>query len=192
MKLAISGSAGTGKTSLLKGIAEQIQYPVIEELYDDFFDHHGEFITPDSSLQRGIFTTLEAKHALETGHPKFIADRCPADLFNLWLSRGFAQNQKSTADLYRRCRSYMNKYDYIIVLPWSALPLSQIKGQQTTRKRVMNPWIQLHNHAAIIGLLQQWVPATKLLPIPYALTGITSRVEFAIACLSKKENNSSI
>jgi hypothetical protein len=175
MRIAISGSAGTGKSSLAKAIADRFECALVPECYDDFFTQNAEFIKPASQLKQLISNALERKNALESEHLKFVADRCPVDLFNLWLSRGFATNRNNTAELYQRCRSYMAKYDFIVVLPWSALPLQQLSGHATNRRRVMNLWTQLHNHSTIIGLLQQWVPQERLLPIPYPMIDINAR-----------------
>ena len=184
MKIAISGSAGTGKTSLATTLSDRWGCPIIPEHYDEFFDKNFDFIRPADRLQRQIFDVLEIKNRLENESDEFIADRCPIDLFNLWLSRGYASNQRKTHDLYDRCRSYVIKYDCIVVLPWGSLPLGQVDSC-AARRRVMNPWTQLHNHSTMIGLLQQWVPAKRLLPISHSLTDISSRARAVTKMLKK-------
>ncbi len=77
----------------------------------------------------------------------------------------------------------MRKYDTVVVLPWSALPLVQVEGDGSRRQRVMNSWTQLHNHSTIIGLLQQWVAPNRLLPVPFETVAIEARVEFVISAL---------
>ena len=177
MKIAVSGSAGTGKTTLATALAGRYDCSVVAECYDEFFDKNYDFIKPASRLQRQILTTLEHKNKLEDECGDFVADRSPVDLFNLWLSRGYGSNQRKTADLYNRCRTYIKKYDRIVVLPWSALPLVQVDAH-VGRRRVMNPWIQLYNHSTMIGLLQQWVSGNHLLPIPFAMAALNARVDF--------------
>mgnify|MGYP003640575168 CR=1 FL=1 len=106
MKVAISGSAGTGKTTLAR---------------DDFFDERYNYIQSRSELKRRIVSLLESKHRLEQEQESFVVDRCPVDLFNLWMAQGFGDDQKSTGALYSQCRKYIEKYDRVIVLPWSAI-----------------------------------------------------------------------
>ena len=183
MKIAICGSAGTGKTTLATALAAKQKCSVVAEQYDDFFDDKFDFIKPAGRLQRQILATLEQKNRIENDNGDFVADRCPVDLFNLWLSRGFGANRRKTADLYNRCRSYMRKYDRIIVLPWSALRLTQVKEQASRRRRVMNPWIQLYNHSTMIGLLQQWVNPTRLVPIPFDVADLNERVDFLMGAI---------
>jgi len=179
MRIAISGSAGTGKTTLATALAAKWGCLLIAEHYDEFFDDNFDFIKPTNRLQHRIFEVLEDKSQAENECSDFVADRCPVDLFNLWLSRGFGTNQRKTADLYNRCRSYIRKYDRIVVLPWSALPLTQVE-EGASHRRVMNEWVQLYNHSTMIGLLQQWVTPDRLLPIPFAMVELDARVDAAL------------
>jgi hypothetical protein len=186
MKIAVSGSAGTGKTSLATAIATKGGYSIVDENYDEFFEDDYQFVQPASRLQRRILDTLERKNEFENEYRSFVADRCPVDLFNLWLGRGFGNNQRKTTDLYNRCRSYICKYDVIVVLPWSALPLVQVDRDDGPRRRVLNPWSQLYNHSTMIGLLQQWVPPNRLLPVPFNIVDIQARVDFITRSISEK------
>ncbi len=186
VRLAISGSAGTGKTTLASELAARYNCALVGEHYDDFFDEDHDFVKPASQLQKRISETLEAKNKLENGYGNFVADRCPVDLFNLWLSRGFGGEQQKTVDLYRRCRSYIQKYDVVVVLPWSALPLVQLDNGSGRRRRVLNSWTQLYNHSTMIGLLHQWVSVSRLLPIPFAIAEVQARVGFVMKALGEK------
>tara|TARA_R110002096_G_scaffold421604_1_gene627475 strand:- start:530 stop:1090 length:561 start_codon:yes stop_codon:yes gene_type:complete len=177
MKVAISGSAGTGKTTLARALAEQWGCVLVEEGYDDFFDERYNYIQSRSELKRRIVSLLESKHRLEQEQESFVVDRCPVDLFNLWMAQGFGDDQKSTGALYSQCRKYIEKYDRVIVLPWSAIPLKQLEHSES-RRRTMNCWHQLYNHANIIGLLHQWVVPAKLLPMPFNASTLTERVDF--------------
>jgi len=189
LKVAISGCAGIGKTSLAKDLANYFSVELINESYERFFNENGSFIVPPKLLQQRIMDVLHEKHEFEKAAGDFITDRCPIDLFNLWLSRGYAKNQKKTLTLSQHCRAYVKKYDFIIVLPWGSIPLQQIKNIEGNRKRIMNPWVQFHNHSAIIGLCQQWVPSSKLLPVSGNIKNHQERLALVIKAL---ENVSSL
>jgi adenylate kinase family enzyme len=185
VKIAISGSAGIGKTTLASALAECRGCRLIEEGYDGLFDSDAGFIKSRSRLRREILSLLEMKNALEEEAEAFVADRCAVDLFNLWMSRGFGDDQELTGCLYQRCRRYVEKYDFVFVLPWSAIPLRQI-GLPVNRRRAMNPWSQLYNHANVIGLLHQWLPSTRLVPIPFGLIELRERVAFACEQIDRR------
>ncbi len=182
VKIAISGSAGVGKTTLASALAHCYGCRLIEEGYDGLFDPHADFIRPRSRLRREILCLLEQKNSRESEAGSFVADRCAVDLFNLWMSRGFGDDQELTAWLYQHCRRYVEKYDFVFVPPWSAIPLRQI-DLPVNRRRAMNPWSQLYNHANVIGLLHQWLPAARLVPIPFGLQDLRERVAFACATI---------
>tara|TARA_R110002072_G_scaffold225304_2_gene382453 strand:+ start:390 stop:977 length:588 start_codon:yes stop_codon:yes gene_type:complete len=189
LKVAISGCAGIGKTTLARDLAKHFDVALIDETYECFFNENGSFISSQKLLQQRIFDVLHDKHKCEETAGSFISDRCPIDLFNLWLSRGYAKNQKRTLKLSQYCRDYLNKYDYVIVLPWGSIPLQQIKDNDDSRKRVMNLWIQFHNHSVIIGLCQQWVPSTKLLPVSGNIKSHKERLELVIKLLEKQAHS---
>lgn len=182
MKIAVSGSAGVGKTTLAGALAQCCGCQLIEEGYDRLFDPHADFIKPRSRLRREILSLLEQKNSRESEAGSFVADRCAVDLFNLWMSCGFGEDQELTGRLYQRCRRYVEKYDFVFVPPWSAIPLRQI-DLPVNRRRSMNHWSQLYNHANVIGLLHQWLPATRLVPIPFGLQELRDRVAFACATI---------
>jgi hypothetical protein len=185
MKIAISGSAGTGKTTVVTALAKAFDIPSIDEDYDEFFDEHCNLLNPPQRLKSRILVTFDAKNRQEDSFPDFVADRCPVDLFNLWMTRGFGRDQKLTAMFYDRCRWAMKKYDYVVVLPWGAIPLKQI-AEPGLRRRTMNPWSQLHNHANVIGLVHQWVQPEKLVPIPFALSRVCDRVDYLVGKFSNR------
>ncbi|MFT4581430.1 MAG: hypothetical protein ACI915_000162 [Gammaproteobacteria bacterium] len=177
MKIAILGSAGTGKTTVATALAKGCTIPLIEESYDEFFDGNFKFLNPPHRLKSRILVTFDSKDRQEDSLSDFVADRCPVDLFNLWMTQGFGRDQKLTATFYDQCRRAMTKYDYVVVLPWGAIPLKQI-SEPGFRRRTMNPWSQLHNHATVIGLVHQWVQPERLVPIPFGLSNISDRVSY--------------
>ena len=178
VKVAISGSAGIGKTTFARALAERRGCRLIEEGYDGLFGADARFLSSRTRLRHEILAVLERKNAREDAAPAFVADRCAVDLFNLWMSRGFGDDERMTGWLYQRCRHYMAKYDFVFVLPWSAIPLRQIAAP-VNRRRSLNPWFQLYNHANVIGLLHQWLPPRRLIPMPYRLSALHDRVAFA-------------
>lgn len=178
MKIAITGSAGVGKTTLATVLANRNNALLVKEQFDGFFNDDGGFLKSEQILQTRIVDVLNRKHEQVSSSVSVVSDRCPIDLFNLWLTRGFSRYGKETMALYKACRAYMETFDYVIVLPWGSIPLKQINVKQDKRVRVMNPWAQLHSHSSIIGLCHQWVLPRKLVPVPGQIKDQNLRVEY--------------
>lgn len=135
-----------------------------------------------------INKVLDEKHELELKTKNFIADRCPIDLFNLWMTRGFHSSEKRTSLFQKKCIEYLKKYDHVILIPWGDIPLKQIrKEENSTRKRVMKPWVQFQHHSTIIGMAMQWVPLNRIIAVPKGLNGIEKRCEHVLDALLKKQ-----
>jgi GTPase SAR1 family protein len=183
MRIAVSGSAGSGKTSLVESLAKQLELKIISEHYDDFFDKQGRYIKPPKKLMQKIDQVLDSKHQQELDAKSFIADRCPIDLFNLWMTRGYHSNKTHTDDFYKKCIEYLKKYDFIILIPWGDIPLKQVDQADSNRKRVMKPWIQFQHHSTIIGVAMQWIPLNKIIAVPQGLDGVERRCEYVMKAL---------
>lgn len=184
MRIAISGSAGSGKTSLVEALSKSLNLEIIPECYEAFFDEHGRHIKPPKNLMHKIHQVLDNKHQLELAANDFVADRCPVDLFNLWVTRRFHSDNRKTDIFQEKCIEYLKKYDYLILLPWGDIPLKQVDPKEGNRKRVMKPWIQFQHHSTIIGMAMQWVPLNKIIAVPKGLDGVEARCENIIKLLS--------
>ena len=185
MRIAVSGSAGSGKTSLVESLSNKLNLKIIPEHYDEFFDEQGRHLKPPKRLMQKIDKVLDIKHKQELDAGIFIVDRCPIDLFNLWMTRGFHSSKRHTDEFQKKCIKYLKKYDAVILLPWGDIPLKQIDQKGSRRKRVMMPWIQFRHHSTIIGIAMQWVPLKKIIAVPKGLDGIEQRCMHVINALSK-------
>ncbi len=188
MRIAVSGSAGSGKTSLVESLSKQLNLKIISEQYENFFDEHGRHIKPPKKLMQKIDQVLDNKHQQELKADNFIADRCPIDLFNLWMTRGYHSGKDHTDEFQGKCIEYLKKYDYVILIPWGDIPLKQIEQKNSNRKRVMKPWVQFQHHSTIIGMAMQWVPLNKIIAVPKGLIGVKQRNNYVIDLLEKNKN----
>ena len=158
----------------------------IPEQYDDFFDEKGRYLRPEKRLMKKIESVLDAKHALENSLNGFIADRSPIDLFNLWLTRGFSSNSRESERFQEKCKAYLQKYDFIVFPPWGVLDLIQVEDKNAKRKRVMKPWVQFRHHSTMIGIALQWVPVSKILPIPTNISTSEQRLAFVLDAVHRE------
>lgn len=185
MRIAISGSAGVGKSTLAAALADRLGVPLIEEHYERFFEPSGRFKRPPPRVRQLIWEVLEQ----ETSDS--VSDRCPVDLFNLWLTRGFARRARETEDFQRRCVECLATYDFVVIVPWGRFPLSQTDPETTNRRRVMNPWVQFHSHSTIIGLIRQWIPPKRILPVPAQLADLDARVNYLLSRIAPRPRRTS-
>jgi len=179
------------KTTLAAALAAKYGTVMVSEQYDGLFQIERGNADPVSTLRWKVSALLDAKHAEEEALPCFFADRGPVDLFNLWMTAGLGRDQSRTADFYNRCRAYVRKYDYIVIPAWGAIPFTQIKDPGN-RRRSMNAWYRLHNHASVIGLWRQWVAPEKLLPVPYRLVRLDDRIAYIDTRLSAGSHRDSV
>lgn len=167
MKLAISGSAGTGKSTLAQNLARNLNIPYIPEHYEPLFDRPGKFNNSTPKVLAEAFNeVLDIKLAEQSKHASFVADRCPIDLLNLWLCRELHCLPAETEMFYNRCRNSLDSYDLFILPPWGVIPLQATPGPEQRQQRVANPWLQLLSHAAIGGMAHMFVPEQKIVYLP--------------------------
>lgn len=169
MRIAISGSGGIGKTTLAQNLAQALNIAYIPEHYEPLFDSMDKRDCAPDVLAELFNKALDIKLSEQAKHSSFIADRCPADLLNLWLRRKLFCLPKASQAFHSRCREAMSGYDLIVIPPWGALPLQPTGQQERIQQRVTNPWQQLLNHASIAGFARMFVGEEKILYLPSVL-----------------------
>ena len=177
MKIAVSGCAGVGKTTLAGALANALGVPLIPEQYDPLFNQPGKFMGPDSSVLVPDFQSiLRNKRSQEVRYGDFVTDRCPIDLFHLWMARGLGKLEDKTAAFHDACRDSVQDYELVVIPPWDGIEFRQIDSPPDLRYRTMNKWIQLHNHACITGYACLWISSARLELLPMQLQSIDDRV----------------
>lgn len=117
LKLAISGAASTGKTTITKEISIRYNLRLVDELVDEQLDKYHINSLRDLPIKTQIIIQrelFETKRLLELDCPNFVSDRSLADYFIFWLNRCMPfVNEKETSDLlnklkrtYKLVRSY--------------------------------------------------------------------------------------
>lgn len=182
MKIAVSGTAATGKTTLAGRLAQALGLPVIDEGYERLFVDPAAYNTGAPQLAAAMQTVLEEKRAREAAAGGFVADRCPIDLFHLWLGKNLWRMDEDTRRFHEACRSFTQAYDHVVIPSWGGVPLAQ-SSEGGAKQRVMNEWVQLRNHAAITGYAHLWLPADRIIEIPPAVARLEARVDFVLRAI---------
>ena len=179
MKIAISGSTGTGKSTLAAALAEKLSIPLIEENYQPLYDARVKGDFPPRLL-----TILRNKHTLEKAHSDFVTDRCPIDLMHLWLNQsGHKISRPLTNQFFELALPQLQIYDFVIIPPWNSIQL-----QQSTEAlpRDLDIIEQLRHHASILGHAYMWAPKIKIIEIPQPITSLEARVDFVLEQIKKR------
>jgi hypothetical protein len=186
VRIAVSGSAGIGKTTLAVALAEALGLPLIAENYEPLFRVLGKVPPTQPVLAAALTEIHETKRALEARHGDFVTDRCPVDVFYSWLMRGLGTMRKETAALFAQCREQTRQYDLVVLPPWGAFePPKPPPGPGV--RRAVNPWIQLRGHACVVGLATMWVGESRLVRLPVSADTVERRVEHVRAVLARNQ-----
>lgn len=177
-RIALSGSAGTGKTTLGRRLAQELGVPFLDEIMrrriESGFDFHGMTHADWRNLMREQWAEQRALE--DNSRDGFVADRSSLDYaafflhYDLhvgidaepWMTQMFAEAQR---------------YDRILLFPWGALPLED-DGVRTT-----NRWTQLRFQSILEGLVDRFSQA-RVLRVP-ATNDFEQRVAFVMRALER-------
>ena len=171
--IAVTGSAGIGKSTLVREIASKYGLPKIHEGMRQRIESGLKLHELDHDSLATLIWDLWHEHrdaemaALEESGG-FVSDRCALDFFAFWLYYGFSYRTEETEALYVEVCAHLIHYDHILVLPWGVLPL------ESDGVRSANTWTQLRYQALLEGLLNREVKS-KLRCMP-DLVSLDSRL----------------
>ena len=178
-RVALSGSAGTGKTTLARELAADWGVPYLEEgmrrRLEAGLDLHALTMEQFRALNVELRDEQEQlEQAAIARHGGFVADRSALDYAAFWLVYRFFEYEAETASVMAAATEYVRKYDAVLLLPWGVLPLHG-DGVRST-----NPWRQRHYQATVEGLLRREVEPGRLLELP-GLTSLADRLQWVRA-----------
>ena len=177
MKIAISGAVSTGKTTLGKALAEDLDLPFIAENLETVFGPAHLRTPHQGGLPMALLDCLSRKRDLEQNNGRFVVDRSPIDIFNFWLAFRLIEHPK-TEEVYALCQSFMANYDAVVLLPWGVLELDDSTDPATGVRRQVNKWVQLNGSATIAGLAHHFVANERIISVPREMVAHQDRLHF--------------
>lgn len=175
--IGLTGSAGTGKTTLGKGLAARLDRELVAEAMRTRltagFDLHQLTREGHRALLLEDATSLARRLAAD--HEPMLTDRTPLDMAAFWLANGYGvEAPAATEALLARAICAMADYHRVILLPWGGLPLVD-DGIRST-----NPWLQLHFQTILEGLCRRYVAPERLVLLPEAVKAPADRLGWVL------------
>ena len=123
MRIGISGAAGTGKSTLARGLVDYLHVPLIEDPTLTALKEKGR------SSWRGINDPVQRRNIRmrifnikmreERDNVAFVSDKTVADFMAYWLlNQAPIEYPARTIELLDLVRGHMKTYDHIFLLPW--------------------------------------------------------------------------
>jgi nicotinamide riboside kinase len=179
LRLGLSGSAGTGKTTLGMRLASQLDLPFIPEGMRIHLEKGLDLYSLSRSAHKALTLELlsdmlEACACAERDAGGFICDRSPMDSAAFWLYYGLADDDQETAALLDHIAQAAQRFDAVVMVPWGVIPL------QADGIRYVNRWAQLHFQSILEGLCQRRLAAQAVWWLPLDVVDIEARVDWIL------------
>lgn len=160
-RIAMSGSAGTGKTTLGRRLARELGVPFIEEgmraRLEGGLDLHAMTPLELRDLIVALWDEQCEREAAAAGG--YVADRSSADFAAFWIHYGYAGDLEATDAWIARMNAALARYDAVALCPWGALPLVHDGVRSTNR------WLQFKYQALVEGVLARFAPPERVVRV---------------------------
>jgi hypothetical protein len=186
LKIAVSGTAGIGKSTLAQMLAKHLALEVIDEHYDGKITRAKE--KPPALWETEMIAVLRSKHEMETQCTGFVTDRCPLDLFNGWLNNALHTRlpEDKTKRFMSACMKACRHYDFVVIPPWNGIPFQEREPGRDGIRRNHNLFVLLRSHASTLGLAHIFIDKRRIIEIPAKVKIREERVAFVVKNMERR------
>ncbi|GIX30006.1 MAG: hypothetical protein KatS3mg124_0478 [Porticoccaceae bacterium] len=186
LRIAVTGTSGTGKTTLALALSKALDLPFLEEGYDGRITRRkGKTV---AEWEAELFAVFDRKIGEEARRESFVADRCAIDLFCAWFNNNLHVrcDPTITRRFLGRCAQAARRYHFVVVTPWNALPFVEREPDRPGMRRNPNPWVRLRIHATTLGLAHFLLDKRRILELPGKPMSVEERTAWLTAAIERR------
>lgn len=189
MRIALSGAAGIGKTTLARRLAEHFGVPLLDENLAGVVRAFNAERPADpganqarvDACRSACLDWLDRREADYRTLPGFVEDRCAIDILFRWLLENLSDRDNAqTQTLMQRTRLLLAPLDAVIVPP---LTLTGETHNEQGLARAGSFSRLLRAQSLALGLATQLVEPERLIRIPEDCATPVARLQFVLARL---------
>jgi len=123
LRIAVTGSAGVGKTSLARALAIRLELPLIREEMREYLERRGRRLDglPPDEVVKVVEGLWLARREAERRLPSFVADNCLLDFAAYGLQHAATAGAR-LARLIDEVTRMADGYHAIFLLPFGSIP----------------------------------------------------------------------
>lgn len=177
-RLAITGSAGVGKTTLAKALSAALGLPLLPEAMRRHLESDGRRLSALSAPARAallerLWAEQEAQER-DCARSGFVADNCALDHGAYALHHDCTDESQA---LLANVGAAGRRYDALFVLPWGAIPYER------DGIRAASAFGERRYQLILEALIASHPTARKVIPVPLTATTPEARLSFCLATL---------
>lgn len=161
-RIAMCGSAGVGKSTLGRRIADALGLPYLDETMRDRLAAGLDIHTLDHDGMRDLLVELwQEQRDREAACPEgFVTDRSPIDYATFWLHYHLHHDREATESWMSETLAELPRFDAVVLLPWGVLPLVDDGVRSTNR------WAQFMFQGMVEAMATRSADDAQLLRLP--------------------------